>query len=207
MLKLLKSLVHHPIPASMLGITLMLGASSVSAQGRALEELRSRVRPGPQQLVVVANNCQAYSAVPNESGGYVTLWEGPCVEGYAHGDGIRRFFAAGELLAISRGRHDKGRWTRVDESYSLTLGRIVTRLIDPKSGLSYEKAIDPSKVPAWARELVAALPNAQKAWAEEVVRRQAEARRISGRLQEEGDEEDTREMLFGPIEGEANAES
>lgn len=150
---------------SLIACAALLGVLEATAQGLELEEIRSRVRPGAVRLIEVKKDCQAYSTIANDWRNYLTIWDGPCQEGLAHGVGYQRVYAAGRLLVVSRGRHEKGRWI-AQQGYTLSLGQIISIKHDLATGHVTREAVLPEEVKEWASDIVQELPRAQASWDE-----------------------------------------
>lgn len=163
----------------------------------AIEKIRERtmtqIRP---RLIEVKANCLAHSMTPNQIENYWVTWDGFCVDGYAHGDGVKRTKAGGRPLSAERGQYNQGVWTSTEE-YVISLGRLMQVTKTP-TGPPKRTEVSPkqlSNLPLWTSDLLIELPHAREEWAADLIYRLKERDRI---LNEIGvvnttDDEDTDE--------------
>lgn len=170
-----------------------------------LEKIRARTSAYiGNYLIEVQGNCKARSHLPNEVNNYWISWEGPCANGYASGEGIKRLKAGGRPLSAYKGSYDNGVWTNKD-GYEISLGRIVHVTIQ-ENGISKRIEVadgQASTLPPWATDLVAELPRAKEEWAANVKYRIEERARAMSVLSQQGqDKEDEESDLIDLFKGE-----
>lgn len=155
-------------------VALVASASvgTIKAQTLAMQQLQGRSAPQPQS-VEVAIGCKAILPTPNDARGYFTTWQGPCQDGYAHGEGVKRIWALGAPLSSSHGFFEHGHWVRMVEGYVVKMGMVLRQTISPISGLMEETRIAPTSAPPWASDIAGRQPASQAEWDIEVDRRLA----------------------------------
>lgn len=146
----------------------------------AIEKIRERtmtqIRP---QRIEVKANCLAHSMTPNQVENYWVTWDGLCVDGYAHGNGVKRTKAGGRPLSAQQGQYNQGVWTSNDE-YVISLGRLMHVTKTP-TGLPERTEVSPKQLqnlPLWTSELLIELPQAREEWAADLIYRSNERDRI-----------------------------
>lgn len=172
--------------------------NGLAAQTLAMQKLQAKPYPA-QQAVEVAIGCMALLPTPNQATGYFTTWQGPCQDGYAHGEGVKRIWALGAPLSASHGFFEQGRWTRMIVGYVVKMGMVLRQVQSSSTGLMEEKKVNPSEVPTWASDVSGQLSTSQQAWDAEVSRRLMEVAALKfklGEVEGESASEDDQEFLF-----------
>lgn len=172
-------------------------SSTTSAEIPRIDQLRSRVQPGPYQPVQISPQCKIYSFFPQDKDAYFNEWTGKCINGFAEGYGVHKKYTSGLLSQISLGTFTVGRWTQTEDSYAITLGRIVQYRRD-SIGMYPQFEVQPETLPSWAQPLLQYLPMAKKEWDEEVQRRKEEQQKIFTYTHSEEVQPDNEDLEIDP---------